>query len=139
VFPSEDAWVAVSDEEAFNPANEYDTREEALKEAGEDLGLEAGQFFWTGRVKYFDLKPALTRLFDGSRVLEEAQEQLYDDIVDSDEFCAKATVDDQKELEATLLTAFMAWLEKHNWARGYWHLEEMESHQAPFAVTKEER
>ena len=130
-FPTEGSWVAVSDEESYNPANEYATREEAIKEAVEDLDLEDGQPFWTGRVEHVDLQPSLARLFNGTLVIEEAQERLYAEISESSEFCATATADQRKALETALLETFMKWLDKYGWAKGYWTLEKMESHRVP--------
>ena len=134
-FPTGGSWVAVSDEEHYNPANEYDTREEAIAAAVEDLDLEPGALFWTGRVLYGDLKGDLKHLFDGSRVIEDAQEQLYSAIVDSSEFCDDATAEQQEELETELLETFMKWLDKHGRAKGYWTLEEMDSHLVPEETT----
>lgn len=90
----------------------YTSAAEALQALADDDQLEVGRFYYE-----MDCKPATTsRYLSADRILENAQEQILDDIGDAadDAFLAS------KEAEAELDGLLDAWATKHLRVRDYW-------------------
>jgi hypothetical protein len=125
-------WIASSDEERWDGSTTYETREEAVKLAPEELDLESGQTFWTGK-KVAQATDALVSKGRAESFAEQLAEDVCEDM-DSD-FCEdwlKLTPDEEKKLAALLSRAVEDFIEQNPKHKPTWFRpENVKEHEAP--------
>ncbi len=100
-------WVATSDESTLDDwsAGPYDTLEQALEHAPNDLGLDGGDRFAVGR--RLPYKPMVC----ARALIDQVGDATYDDVGEAaDQFLVGIDDQDLEPLQRTLQIAFDAWL-----------------------------
>ncbi len=90
----------------------YETKEEAIKDGSRMVneGTEEGSAFRVGRII-----PCEISGIDTERVIEYAQDRLYDEVGEYGEtYLEDVTEEQEKELEEALNNVFYEWHKKHN-------------------------
>lgn len=102
-----------ADNEIWNTDYEgYKTKEEAIKDGLRMVneGTEEGSSFGVGRIV-----PCRMSGIDTERVIEYAQDRLYDEVGEYGEtYLEDVTEEQEKELEEALNNVFYEWHKKHN-------------------------
>ncbi len=98
----------------------YETVEQAIAAAPDELALEPGEDFWVGRSE-----PILPRLgCDGDSLLEYLAMQAGDLCGEvAEDWLSDVPVDKVKDLEAEIDKVIHAWLKKHDLEPKFWSVE----------------
>ena len=114
-------WLVSCCEEEWTFAEEFASREEALREGAETLGLVPGDGFWIGRKG-----PGLPvgPIVSADTVVEELRDVAYERVGDHAEDWLAGTTDEQiADLEQRLDVAVRAWLAEHKLEPGFFAVE----------------
>lgn len=122
-----EAWHYSSNEEWFQ-SDACDSREAAIAEGLCELGLEPGDWLWTGRAVPITPEDVAEHITDADSIVDQMCSYFYDNLGDQapeNEFTA--TPEQAKELEVGIATVITAWLTKHNVIKS-WQMEKVVSH-----------
>lgn len=128
-------WSWSTNEETWTQGADYDSREEAIAEANQQL--DPGDTFWTGRADYVTPEQIADVIADVD-VEDVVGTWLYDNVGEfaSDDFNAsKEQID---ELQKGMREVALAWLTKHEMAPTCFLIEETERHTATGPATGNE-
>jgi hypothetical protein len=96
-------WCYSTDEEYFHDhTNAEVTRDEAIAEAIDELGLEDGDSFYLGKQRTIDAAEYL----DAERILEEVSDRIYDEAGEISEGWPDVSAEDVADLSNRLMDAF---------------------------------
>lgn len=99
-----------SDSEIWSSDIDCSSREEAIEEGIKAAKEEGLNSFRIGRQEYCTMSA-----ISASTIIENAQEQLYDDVGEvSETYLENVTTEQEKELEEALNDVFYNWHKKHN-------------------------
>jgi len=94
--------------EIFN-STEFDTVEDALKDATQDEGT--GAIVNIGKIKAVDIKS----LINTHRIIDDAQEKVYDQCGEAaEDFLSDITEQQEAEIQDVFAIAFEDWLERNH-------------------------
>ena len=117
----EGKFVWPENEEIFNNNAEYDTIEDALKDASSDL--EKGETIYIGKIKKIDLS------VDANKVIEDLQEIVYDQAGDAaSDFLNDVTKDQEDVLQKMINETLIEWLEENNLIPSFFSVEEVKEY-----------
>lgn len=125
----EEIWKVSLDEEHWSHMAEFPTKEAAIVAGPEELDLEPGDRFWVGR----KASPAIV-LFDGSHVLENMAEQMYDSEEGGEygeDWLAHVPKAATQELEDALNKVWQKWLRDNDEMPNWFTIQDMVHHIAP--------
>jgi hypothetical protein len=106
----------------------WETREEAIRAAPEELGVGPGDRFWVGRA----VQPSLPGL-DAEEIIEELDRKADEDFgkPDGADGWPQATDEQVKELDGHLNAALDAWLARHDLKPTWFGIEDDEKVAVP--------
>lgn len=126
----EEIWKVSLDEEHWSHPTEFPSKEAAIAAAPAELDLEPGDYFWVGR----KASPAVI-LFDGSHVLENMAEQMYDSEEGgeySEDWLAHVPKEATQELEEALNKVWEKWLRDNEEMPDWFTIQDVEHLIVPF-------
>lgn len=129
---SEGDWIASTDEEHWDGAATWATREDAIREAPDELCLEPGERFHVGRQQKQSTANLVTTAM-ADRLAEMIYERELEDMCpDYGEDWLKLTSEEEKDLAARLsaaVEAFIAATPRH--APNFFRVRDVTDHEAP--------
>lgn len=120
-------WM-VKTEDAESFTGWYPTREAAIDEAPEVLGLKPGEAFEIAQAAVYVAGPV-----DAEQVLEQLREQAYDAAGEGAEDYLEVEREDEQELARLLTEVFEAWSTRHGYGPRFYVCHGEETHRAPAA------
>jgi hypothetical protein len=126
-------WIASHSEEHWSDPSEFDTREEALAYALHEIAAAYEvRHVYTGQIDKITAED-LSCVLDGSRVVEDADEWLYDNVGDEVDHTLPCTRTQEDDLTTRLRAAFAEWMEAHGIESRCYRIEHVKSHEVPEA------
>lgn len=118
-------WFASTDEEHWDGAEEYATREEAIAEAPAYFGMDENTRFWVGRKVDVDYHSDWA-----SRLIDDMAENACDEAGDAADgwLTSKATKAQRDELTLAVKIAIDEWLKRHGHEPLFFALEKVSEH-----------
>ena len=117
----EGKFVWSENDEIFNSSIEFDTIEEALKDASQEL--EKGGNVFIGKIKKVDLS------IDTNAIIENLQEIAYDQAGDAaSDFLNDITKDQEDVLQKMINETLIEWLEENNLIPSFFSVEEVKEY-----------
>lgn len=130
--PNHGKWIAsIDSEEGWSDDYVYNTRDEAINNAPNDLNLNLDyHYFWTGQIDSLSLEELpLYRVFDAEWILDQITDLAEDEWgIDDDKLFNHVSHNSLKDLEARLVKTFINWINDHNQDTDHFYVDNIKEH-----------